>query len=69
MWRGLAAGRDGGGGGLVRAPFDRLRANGLLSVQAELVEALMEGLGARALRQAQGERWWAQGERSSFRSG
>ncbi len=54
MWRGLAAGRDGGGGGLVRSPFDRLRANGgglrangLLSVRAEhfpvraeLVEAL-----------------------------
>ena len=38
---------------MVRAPFDRLRANGgglrangVLSVRAELVEALMEGLGA-----------------------
>jgi hypothetical protein len=68
MWRGLAAGRDGlaagrrgrrlagrarlmRGGGLVRAPFDKLRANGGRWL---------------ALRQAQGERWWASGRTGFF---
>ncbi len=37
-------------------PFDRFRTNALLSARAEPVEALLEGLDARALRQAQGER-------------
>jgi hypothetical protein len=49
---------------LALAPFDKLSANGRISVRAEPfvfaqdmpVEALLEHLGARALRQAQGER-------------
>jgi hypothetical protein len=42
---------------LALPPFGRLRANGVLSVRAEPVEALLQDLGARALRPAQGERY------------
>jgi len=40
----------------VLAPFDKLRANGFLSVRAEPVEALLDDLGTHAFRGAQRER-------------